>query len=187
MPSASAATCSVCSLSTWYWPAMFSTLARRTSSNSGCCLAPAEQALEEHTLAQARLGRLQRVEAARQQHPLHDDGAGQDQIRPRGLDARARSRARRPAAPPAAPPARPAPHARSPCPARRWTAGPRHAVRRRRGCGPSRRCPPAAGCRPTARRRRAVRHRRAVRRAGQPAVAREEPRRPASCGGDVLA
>ncbi len=83
--SASAATWRVWSTSTWYWAAMFSTLARRTSSNSGGSASgapPAEpgQALEEHPLAQPRLGRLQRVEAARPQHALHDHRAGQDQV-----------------------------------------------------------------------------------------------------------
>ena len=51
-------------------------------------VASAEQALEEHALAQPRLGRLEAVEAAGPQHALHDDRAGEDQVGARRLDAR---------------------------------------------------------------------------------------------------
>ena len=43
--------------------------------------------LEEDALAQAGLGHLDAVEPARLQHRAHDDGAGQDDVGPRGLDA----------------------------------------------------------------------------------------------------
>ncbi len=46
-----------------------------------------EQPLEEDTLAQARLGRLQSLEAAGLHRPPHDNRAGQDQIGPGRLDA----------------------------------------------------------------------------------------------------
>ena len=102
-----------------------------------------QQALEEHALAQPRLGRLQGVEAARAAAPPDDHRARQDQVGARGLDARharalGRGQRRQPL------------HelgsarARSACPARRWTAGPPRAGRPPRGCARCRRCPPAA-------------------------------------------
>jgi hypothetical protein len=47
-----------------------------------------EQALEEHTLAQTRLGDFQAVEPTREQRALHHDRASEDQIGACGLDAR---------------------------------------------------------------------------------------------------
>ena len=46
-----------------------------------------EQALEEHALAQPRLGHLDAVEAARRHDPLDRRGAGEDQVAALGLDA----------------------------------------------------------------------------------------------------
>ena len=51
-------------------------------------IAPLQQSLEEHALAQPCLGRLQAVESAGEQHALDHDRAGQDQVRAGGLDAR---------------------------------------------------------------------------------------------------
>ena len=51
-------------------------------------VAPLEQRLVEDALAQAGLGRLDRVEAAGLHHRLDDERARQDQIRAGGLDAR---------------------------------------------------------------------------------------------------
>ena len=69
---------------------MFSTLAAPHVLEQRRLVVRAARAepLEEHALAQARLGRLQRLEAARPQHALHDHRTGEDQVRARGLDAR---------------------------------------------------------------------------------------------------
>ena len=47
----------------------------------------AEVVLEEHALAQARLGDLEALEAADLHHRLHDDRAAEDDVAARGLDA----------------------------------------------------------------------------------------------------
>ena len=85
-PIARRATCSVCAWSMWYCSARLRTLDRRTSSNSGG--SPVEVVVEEHALAQAGLGRLDRREAAEVQDRLDDRGAREDQVGARVLDAR---------------------------------------------------------------------------------------------------
>ena len=80
------ATCWVWANSGWYCAARLSTLRRRTSSNSGGSSA-FEQRLEEHALAQAGLGRPERVEAADLHHRVDHDRRGEDDVGAAGLDA----------------------------------------------------------------------------------------------------
>ncbi len=146
MPSASAATWRVCATSRWYWPARFRTLARRTSSNSGS--APGDPPVSKRSKKTPSRSPASvvsrpskppacstpwttsapaRIRSARAGLMPGHTGALGGRQRGQALDQLRR-----------------APRARSPCPARRWTAGRPRAGRRPRGCARCRRSRPGA-------------------------------------------
>ena len=88
MPSASAATCRVCGPSTRYCAAMFSTLARRTSSNSGSVRAarPSSRSKNTPSRSPASVVSIASAPAARSASRTTTAPA-EDQVGARGLDA----------------------------------------------------------------------------------------------------
>ena len=103
-----------------YCAARLTTLARRTSSNSGG--SPPRWRSKNTPSRRPGLGDLERLEAAGLHHRLHDDRAGEDEVAARGLDARDLGALGRRAARPAARRGRRAPRARARSPGRRTRA-----------------------------------------------------------------